>query len=253
MKTVAPMFRCLLLVSISASLLSTSSAWSTPQQHQQRHAARFIQHDVTTKAIENSSDNDSGGTAHSRRMWMRSIATGALGVATSLATTTSPDANNPRRRGGFVKSASAAPPIAVIAEELGYFPVQNKDGQVQYIPKKIARASTDQAVQLAKTMQQQGVTMYGAYWCPHCARQREVFGKEAWSYINYVECSPKGFGFQGMCSNVDGYPTWKRKTGRDIISGETSLEALAKAVGFAGFDPALEDPVPLVGSTCKIR
>ena len=35
--------------------------------------------------------------------------------------------------------------------------------------------------------------MYGAYWCPHCAHQKELFGAEAWSLIPYVECSLKGF------------------------------------------------------------
>jgi len=68
--------------------------------------------------------------------------------------------------------ANAAPPIAVIAEELGYFPVQNKDGQVMYIPKRVKRQSSEQAIELAKILKERGVTMYGAYWCPHCSRQK---------------------------------------------------------------------------------
>ena len=43
---------------------------------------------------------------------------------------------------GSSNLAAAAPPIAVIAEELGYFPVQNREGQVMYIPKKVQRKST---------------------------------------------------------------------------------------------------------------
>jgi hypothetical protein len=33
--------------------------------------------------------------------------------------------------------------------------------------------------------------MYGLYWCPHCAEQKEMFGK-AFQYVPYVECAIKG-------------------------------------------------------------
>jgi hypothetical protein len=148
--------------------------------------------------------------------------------------------------------ATAAPPIAIIAEELGYFPVQNRAGEVVYIPKKVKRESTDQAIELAKVMQEKGVSMYGAYWCPHCSRQKELFGKEAWSYINYVECSPKGYGFKAVCSNVDGYPTFKDKKGKLNFSGERGLADMAQQVGLTSFDPSLEGGIPLIGSTCKL-
>jgi hypothetical protein len=152
------------------------------------------------------------------------------------------------------QSANAAPPIAIIAEELGYFPVQNKEGQVMYIPKKVQRKSTDQAIELAKAMKEKGITMYGAYWCPHCSRQKELFGQEAWGYINYVECSPKGYGFKGTCKNVDGYPTFMdNKRGRVNVSGERPLDFLAQEVGFKEFDPSLEDLVPMIGTSCRLR
>lgn len=148
--------------------------------------------------------------------------------------------------------ASAAPPFAVIAEELGYFPVQNREGKVMYIPKKVQRQSTDQAIELAKKMREKGVTMYGAYWCPHCSRQKELFGQEAWSYVNYVECSPQGYGYEGMCRNVDGYPTFRDKRGKISFSGERSLDMIAQTIGFAGFDPSLEGEVPMIGTACKL-
>jgi len=151
------------------------------------------------------------------------------------------------------RPAEAAPPIAVIAEELGYFPVRNKEGQVMYVPRKVQRKSTDQAVELAKMMKDKGISMYGAFWCPHCSRQKELFGREAWGYISYVECAPKGYGYKGTCKNVDGYPTFRDKRGRVNFSGERPLEFLAKEVGFQGFDASLEDEVPLVGTACKLR
>lgn len=174
-------------------------------------------------------------TTTDRRSWFQQ----AMIVGGAIATT------------GTVGSATAAPPIAVIAEELGYFPVQNREGQVVYIPKKVRRKSTDQAIELAKRMQEKGISMYGAFWCPHCSRQKELFGQEAWSYINYVECSPKGYGFKGTCKNIDGYPTFKDKRGKINFSGERPLEYLAKEVGFKGFDPTLEDPVPMDGAACR--
>ena len=150
-------------------------------------------------------------------------------------------------------SAAAAPPFAVIAEELGYFPVQKREGQVMYIPKKVQRKSTDQAIELAKLMSEKGITMYGAYWCPHCSRQKELFGQEAWSYISYVECAPKGYGFRGICKNIDGYPTFQNKRRNVNFSGERPLEYFAQQVGLKTFDPSLEDAVPMVGTACRLR
>eukprot|EP00980_Cylindrotheca_fusiformis_P028682 scaffold22635_cov134-Cylindrotheca_fusiformis.AAC.10 len=151
-----------------------------------------------------------------------------------------------------IQPSQAAPPIAVIAEELGYFPVQNRDGEVVYVPKKVRRQSTEQAVELAKTLRDKGVTFYGAFWCPHCSRQKELFGAEAFGYLNYVECSPKGYGFKGQCKNVDGYPTFRDKKGKIEFSGERPLEYFAQEVGFTSFDQSLEGEVPMVGSTCKL-
>ena len=50
---------------------------------------------------------------------------------------------------GFAPNANAAPPMAVIAEELGYFPATNSEGQTTYTPARIKRSSTEQAIELA--------------------------------------------------------------------------------------------------------
>lgn len=152
-------------------------------------------------------------------------------------------------------SAAAAPPISIIAEELGYFPVTTKDGDITYVPKRVSRKSSPQAIELAKILKERGVTMYGTYWCPHCSRQKEIFGAEAWSIMNYVECSPKGYGFQGqkMCKDVEGYPTIKDKTGQVVnVSGERPLDFLAQQVGYLDFDPSLEEQLPAIGTACKL-
>jgi len=93
------------------------------------------------------------------------------------------------------------------------------------------------AAGLAAHLRQIGGTMYGAYWCPHCQEQKELFGS-AFEQVPYVECSPNGPGTPQAqeCTEagITSYPTW-------IINGRTyvglrSLEALAAASGYS-FEP----------------
>lgn len=59
------------------------------------------------------------------------------------------------------------------------------------------------------------VTFYGAFWCPHCRKQKAMFGKSA-KYLPYVECStPDGKGQVPECTKVGitTYPTWEFATG----------------------------------------
>lgn len=92
--------------------------------------------------------------------------------------------------------------------------------------------------------------MYGAYWCPHCSHQKELFGNEAWSLVPYVECSTKGFYYDSnkvanVKDKLQGFPTWyfpKKK--KEWVSGEMPLERIVVLSGFKGdFDGSLEGPV----------
>lgn len=69
---------------------------------------------------------------------------------------------------------------------------------------------------LAQHLSQVDAKFYGAYWCPHCAEQKEMFGSSV-KRLPYVECSPTGpTGPQAdVCKekNIQSYPTW-------IINGE---------------------------------
>ena len=88
---------------------------------------------------------------------------------------------------------------------------------------------------LANHLKQTGATMYGAFWCSHCYDQKQLFGKEAFSQINYVECDPKGKKPQPeVCAaaKVEGYPTWK--VNGKSVSGTQSLEELAEMSGYQG-------------------
>ncbi len=83
----------------------------------------------------------------------------------------------------------------------------------------------------AKCLTEKGVVMYGAYWCPHCQNQKEMFGS-SWQYVAYVECSlPNRAGQTEICNEkgIQGYPTWDIKGG--FHSGELSFEKLAELTG----------------------
>lgn len=155
---------------------------------------------------------------------------------------------------GSAASVSAAPPFAVMSEQLGYFPVTSSSGDTFYVPSRSRRSSSDQAVELARYLQRSGAVMYGAYWCPHCRNQKEIFGKDAWPYVKYVECASQGYGADSaMClkQGVDGYPEWKFGNGKKG-SGELTLDRIAKLSGYKGkFDVNLEEPMPVSSGSCN--
>jgi glutaredoxin len=69
-----------------------------------------------------------------------------------------------------------------------------------------------------------GVKMYGAFWCPHCIDQKELF-EDAKDLIPYVECTEE----KEVCQRegISGYPTWKFTDGTSL-SGSQSLSLLAQ-------------------------
>jgi hypothetical protein len=84
----------------------------------------------------------------------------------------------------------------------------------------------------AQCLTDNGVMMYGAYWCPHCQSQKEMFGK-TWELVNYVECSlPERAGQTQICKDDDirGYPTWQFGDGTRI-EGEATLTQLSEKSG----------------------
>lgn len=84
----------------------------------------------------------------------------------------------------------------------------------------------------AKCLADNGVKMYGAYWCPHCNSQKQMLG-ESWKYVNYIECSlPDSAGQTQDCSDagIMAYPTWEFKDGTKVEGG-LSLEQLSQNSG----------------------
>ena len=85
----------------------------------------------------------------------------------------------------------------------------------------------------AKCLTEEGAVMYGAFWCPHCARSKANFGS-SFQYINYIECDPRGENEQSeLCieKEIKGYDTWEFKDGSRIETGEPSFEELSIKTG----------------------
>lgn len=86
----------------------------------------------------------------------------------------------------------------------------------------------------AQCLTDKGTTFYGAYWCPHCANQKDLFGPSI-KFVNYVECSlPNKAGQTQVCisANITGYPTWEFADG-SRMSGEVQLQTLSEKTGCA--------------------
>lgn len=94
--------------------------------------------------------------------------------------------------------------------------------------------SVEYLEKLAKFMTNEGMVLYGAYWCPHCKDQKELFG-EAVKYLDYVECDAKGENAnpdECLAQGIESYPTWVYK-GKKIESGGKTIKELAEIVGFS--------------------
>jgi uncharacterized membrane protein/glutaredoxin len=90
-------------------------------------------------------------------------------------------------------------------------------------------------VQLARHLTETRAQMFGAYWCPHCIDQKEMFGKEAFKLVDYVECDPKGKNQRAqLCKaeNIKGFPTWK--IDGQLYEGEKDLQKLADLSNYKG-------------------
>jgi hypothetical protein len=88
--------------------------------------------------------------------------------------------------------------------------------------------------QFARCLTQKGVRMYGAYWCPHCSEQKELFDA-AFKYAPYLECGVKGNTSQMLPACTDAgikhFPTWQFPPVGERVEGVESLEDLSYRTG----------------------
>ncbi len=100
---------------------------------------------------------------------------------------------------------------------------------------EVTTQSGSAEIALAQHLADTGAIFYGAWWCPHCQDQKQLFGREAAQIINYVECSqPDGQSqvLECQAAGITGYPTWEINGER--LAGTQSLEELAQLTGYEG-------------------
>ena len=110
-------------------------------------------------------------------------------------------------------------------------PVQSPAPIVSEVPAvqsddPVASVDTISSEKLAKCLTAAGAKMYGAYWCPHCADQKKLFG-DSFKFVSYVECDAKGENANPeTCkkAGIEGYPTWIFSDGKKV----TGTQKLAK-------------------------
>jgi hypothetical protein len=74
--------------------------------------------------------------------------------------------------------------------------------------------------------------MYGAYWCPHCAEQKEMF-ESSFRYVLYVECGVRGSRDEAaVCKDagIKHFPTWQFADG-ERREGTQPLPTLGTKTG----------------------
>ena len=85
-------------------------------------------------------------------------------------------------------------------------------------------------VALARRLRERGAVFYGAWWCPACFRQKNLFGQEGGNQLPYIECEKTDADRQ-LCNRVGikAYPTWVM--GGRRVEGVLSLDALGRWIG----------------------
>lgn len=129
--------------------------------------------------------------------------------------------------------------VVVLVGTLGvYYGGNNANGVVANgaTGPPVTTVSGSSEMALAQHLQSQDAQMFGAYWCPHCHDQKQLFGAEAFSLIDYVECAPDGANSQTeVCRSypeITGYPTWR--INGEFYAGRQTLEQLAEISGYTG-------------------
>ena len=79
----------------------------------------------------------------------------------------------------------------------------------------------------AQCLAEKKLTMYGAYWCPHCQNEKKNFGDSV-KYVPYVECTQDTQ--KCLDAKITTYPTWIDSTGQKY-SGEQGLSGLSRISG----------------------
>lgn len=116
------------------------------------------------------------------------------------------------------------------------FTTRTAPARTESSPPTLTAQTNSNISALAKHLQAIGAKMYGAYWCPHCHHQMDLFGEGTFNrYIRYIECDPRGEKAKPeLCktAKIEAYPTWEIRG--KLYMGVQSLEELATLSEFKG-------------------
>lgn len=128
-------------------------------------------------------------------------------------------------------------PGVEVADKDGKIPIALAEGTPKP-PKgwEITTTSETSELDLAKHLTAVGAIKYGAFWCPHCYEQKQLFGKEAFKEVNYVECADLANPRQQIATcrqaGITSYPSWE--INGKLYPGTQTLEELAELSGYQG-------------------
>jgi hypothetical protein len=93
-------------------------------------------------------------------------------------------------------------------------------------------ASTAEQKALSAHLRSKGALFYGAWWCPACFQQKNLFGKEAGNSLPYVECDKTDDG-RAVCTaaKIRAFPTWEL-AGKQRLEGVQTIDELKVWSGF---------------------
>lgn len=78
----------------------------------------------------------------------------------------------------------------------------------------------------AKCLTEKSVIMYGTATCPHCQKQKEMFG-DSFKYINYIDCIDNSTAC--MEKGIQAVPTWY--INGNLYTGEKTTDELKSLSG----------------------
>jgi hypothetical protein len=94
--------------------------------------------------------------------------------------------------------------------------------------------STPEQEALSAHLRAKGAVFYGAWWCPACFQQKNLFGKKGGNSLPYVECDKTDDG-RSRCkaAQILAFPTWEL-AGKERLEGVQTIEELKVWSNFPG-------------------
>ncbi|MEM9273504.1 MAG: vitamin K epoxide reductase family protein [Cyanobacteria bacterium P01_F01_bin.143] len=100
----------------------------------------------------------------------------------------------------------------------------------------ITTISGESEIELAEYLTAIGAKKYGAFWCPHCYEQKQLFGEKAFDEIDYIECADfndsRAQSDACKAAGITSYPTWE--INGEFYQGTKVLSELAELSGYEG-------------------